>query len=300
MQFSKVPRRTVYLLLEDAFKSHITLVDDKIWCFLEEKGRGDSMIKKDLVIAVLATFCLTATLFMTVPTKSLLQYDVWRDIDDNGKIDMIDLWMVQQQYGAIGTPINKTELLLELQSKIDSLNSSLLNLEAYLETRMASQDALIADLQSKVNNLNASLLDSQMKTDNLNASLMQLQSTVDSLNATFNERTNDLETEIAILDATKLGKPNYDSGWYYLSAGSNVVLTHNLGTTNVLVYMIGKYSDSAAPYIHQVQYGGDDTSWYLWGAFWSELQTTTIRITRQRDDSNWNAIRVFIWKIPNA
>jgi len=50
--------------------------------------------RKDLVIAVLGTFCLTATLFMIVPTRSqsgLNDYDTWTDVNGDGTIDMADI-----------------------------------------------------------------------------------------------------------------------------------------------------------------------------------------------------------------
>jgi hypothetical protein len=78
------------------------------------------------------------------------QYDPWLDINDDGRILIDDVAWVARAFGTRGDPINKTALLLELQSEVDSLNASLLNLEAYLETRINSQDALIAELQSKI------------------------------------------------------------------------------------------------------------------------------------------------------
>ena len=85
--------------------------------------------KKDLIIMVLAAFCLTAVLFTILPVSSqgIHPYDPWWDLDDDGRIDISDLARVSGAFGTYGTPINKTELLLELQSEIDSLNSSLLN-----------------------------------------------------------------------------------------------------------------------------------------------------------------------------
>lgn len=49
--------------------------------------------KKGLIIAVLATFCLTATLFTIIPTNSSATkiYDPWSDYNDDGKIDIKDL-----------------------------------------------------------------------------------------------------------------------------------------------------------------------------------------------------------------
>jgi hypothetical protein len=48
--------------------------------------------KKYLIIAVLATFCLTATLFMIVPTRSQSgSYDARTDVNGDGTIDMADI-----------------------------------------------------------------------------------------------------------------------------------------------------------------------------------------------------------------
>jgi len=48
--------------------------------------------KKYLFVAVLATFCLTATLFMIVPTRSQTgSYDPWEDVNDDGSVDMLDI-----------------------------------------------------------------------------------------------------------------------------------------------------------------------------------------------------------------
>ena len=59
------------------------------------------------------------------------EYDPWADINDDGIIDMYDLAYLGKLYGTTGTPINKTALLLELQSRIDSLNASLIELQKH-------------------------------------------------------------------------------------------------------------------------------------------------------------------------
>jgi len=107
--------------------------------------RGDNITtKKDLVIVILATFCLTLTLFGVIPTRSELtigtnpEYDPWTDINDDGVINGGDLGLLGISWFTTGTPINKTALLLELQAKIDSLNASLVELQSRvgdLETR---------------------------------------------------------------------------------------------------------------------------------------------------------------------
>jgi hypothetical protein len=110
--------------------------------------------KKDLIIVALTTFCLTASLFMIIPTRSspdIGDYDPWIDVNDDGVIDVSDLVIVVGRIPSSSEhAINKTALLLELQSRIDSLNSSLLNLEAYLNTRIVTLETSLVELQSKV------------------------------------------------------------------------------------------------------------------------------------------------------
>ena len=78
--------------------------------------------KKDLAIAVLVTFCVTATLFITFPSYSQTSrnvYDPWLDINNDGKIDILDIYKIASAFGTSGTPINKTGSLLEANSTVD-------------------------------------------------------------------------------------------------------------------------------------------------------------------------------------
>ena len=218
---------------------------------MNERG-GDTMIRKDLVIAILATFCLTSVLF-SIPASSsgIWPYNPWWDITDDGKIDVQDIARVVGAFGTYGTPINKTQLLLDLQAKIDSLNST------------------VVQMQNAINYLNTTVI-------NLNLSVIEL-------------------------NATKgLGPPDYDSGWvsfYY----REIRLTHNLGTTNLLVYMVGK---DLAGQIHHCYYGGEnDFSNRQYGAYWGRLFATTIDVFRGSQDPDstqggWVEFRVMMWKIP--
>jgi len=180
---------------------------------------------------------------MIIPSRgaSSYQYDPWKDLNDDGKIDGKDIAWVAKLYNTQGTPINKTALLLELQARIDSLN----------------------------------------------ASVVQLQ-----------QRTNELETQLIILNATKLGTPGYDSGWVYSPSGQDWhhVFTHDLDTTNVLVYLIGLDSETGS--IHQHWYGGQNSGAWWGGVWWSDLTTTTITVWKYRDDTEWDYVRVIMWKIP--
>ena len=88
--------------------------------------------KKDLIIAVIATFCLTSTLFMILPTRSSSNteaYDAWLDVNDDGNINILDISSLAIVFGASGNPINKTALLLELQSKVQTLEFTVKTLE---------------------------------------------------------------------------------------------------------------------------------------------------------------------------
>ena len=64
---------------------------------------------------------------MAVTSSSDPSYDPWLDLNEDGINDVNDLYILASIYGTSGTPINKTELLLELQARVDSLNASLLN-----------------------------------------------------------------------------------------------------------------------------------------------------------------------------
>jgi len=69
--------------------------------------------KKDLFVAVLATFCLTATLFLMMPTRSqspLGTYDPWVDLNGDESIDIYDAIILAGHFGTSGTPIAKASI----------------------------------------------------------------------------------------------------------------------------------------------------------------------------------------------
>lgn len=62
---------------------------------------------KDLIIAVLATFCLTATLLLAVPIRSQTQppmYDPWIDNNHDGQINILDAIRLANDFGTSGDP----------------------------------------------------------------------------------------------------------------------------------------------------------------------------------------------------
>jgi hypothetical protein len=76
--------------------------------------------KKDLIIAVLATFCLTVAIFMIMPIKSANNpYDPLLDNNHDGKIGLSDLVQFASSYGTAGDPtinVNVTAMPYNLQS----------------------------------------------------------------------------------------------------------------------------------------------------------------------------------------
>jgi hypothetical protein len=195
------------------------------------------MIRKDVIFAVLATFCLTTILFTVIPVGSYGTYDPWIDFNDDGKIDVKDVSLVASNFGSKGTPINKTKLLLELQQRIDLLNQTLIEQQ---------------------------------------------------------EVINDLIETVLFLNSTRgLGLPDYDSGWVLMSQEEELTLAHNLNTTDLLVYIVGKLPSG----IHQIYYGCCHATEE--GLYWEYLSNTTITMLRAKYDVHWgNGVRVRIWKIP--
>ena len=81
------------------------------------------MLKRKYLLMCFLAFCLTVTLF--IGATSSVPYDPWRDIDENGVINILDILGLAVMFGEEGTPINKTALLLELQSMVGYLNEAL-------------------------------------------------------------------------------------------------------------------------------------------------------------------------------
>lgn len=110
------------------------------------------------------------------------------------------------------------------------------------------------------------------------------------------------------------GAPDYDSGWMRIDMNERLVLTHNLNTTNILVYLIGKQIMGADTplLIHQLYYGWgyDPTLHSYMGATWyipfpdafpvSGDPENQIVIYRAPWDGYWHEVRALIWKIPES
>jgi len=83
-------------------------------------------INKELLIAVLATFCLTSALFSVKPigSQTTFQYDPWADINDDGKIDAKDIGYTCRLFGTTGDP-TKNVSVLGYSSKVLSYRFSI-------------------------------------------------------------------------------------------------------------------------------------------------------------------------------
>jgi hypothetical protein len=66
--------------------------------------------KRDLVIAALCTFCLTSALLTILPvgsnykTSGIGEYDPWVDINDDGRINILDAINLGSSFGTTGNP----------------------------------------------------------------------------------------------------------------------------------------------------------------------------------------------------
>jgi hypothetical protein len=68
-------------------------------------------LRRDVLIAVLATFCLTSALFAVKPsgsqTSPKAQYDPWADLNDDGKISMDEIVKACELFGTTGDPAKR-------------------------------------------------------------------------------------------------------------------------------------------------------------------------------------------------
>ncbi len=92
-----------------------------------------------------------------------------------------------------------------------------------------------------------------------------------------------------------LPRPAYDSGWVNISQNETLRFTHDVGTTEVLVYVVGNATTYPSMGVHQSFYGsvyGESR-----GMRWQNLTDTDIDIKRYSNDAYWDQVRIRIWKI---
>lgn len=167
-----------------------------------------------LISSVLATMLLASVLVGL--TSSQPSYDPWLDTNDDGRIDMRDIGDLARIFGTSGTPINKTELLLELLTRIDAL-----------EARVATLDTDVAGIKAEIDVMKADIA-------TLGADLVVLDALL-----------TELEARVTALEAGGPGfleTPAYDSGWRDITSlcGQFFNVTHSLNSTDIIVDITGK------------------------------------------------------------
>lgn len=94
--------------------------------------------KKDLVIIALTTFCLTATIFMVIPTRSssgIGEYDAWNDLNGDGMIDMYDAINFAGTFNTAGDSTKNVNVTNPHAKKIEQdLNISIDNSTGLIST----------------------------------------------------------------------------------------------------------------------------------------------------------------------
>jgi|GEM_PF-5081676 len=100
-------------------------------------------IEMNIIIAIMLTFCLTASVFMAIPiqSQSTKTYNPLADINEDGKVSLQDLVLLADAYGTSGTPVNITAL----QTEIDTLNATVTELQnnnTDLENRVSALEAM--------------------------------------------------------------------------------------------------------------------------------------------------------------
>ena len=157
------------------------------------------------------------------------------------------------------------------------------------------------------------LLTKDTEIATLNNQMSTLNNKISTLENTCMQLSQSLETLESLSDAG-FNTPDYDSHWMTIGQGDSVEVNHNLGTTNLLVYLIGEYDDN---YTHQYAYGGNEEHYIEYevtpdfyynavekfgtlGAWWRTDGQDKIIVTRPSHDDHWHEFRVMIWRLPDS
>ncbi|MGD8545516.1 MAG: hypothetical protein PVH12_05010 [Candidatus Bathyarchaeota archaeon] len=116
-------------------------------------------LKKGLTISIIASVLLLAIPVSSTVTPGV--YDPWIDTNNDGIINYQDLYNLAAIYGTLGTPINKTDLILELEARIASLEARADALEApgSVTTDRIADEAVITTKLADGNVSSAKILD---------------------------------------------------------------------------------------------------------------------------------------------
>jgi BNR repeat-like domain len=99
----------------------------------------------------------------------------------------------------------------------------------------------------------------------------------------------------------KIERANFDSGWKNISPGQTLDLTHSIGgsSDDYVVYL--EFKDNEGYGIHQRLYGGsvfqpESSTPISVGAYWRNLNSSAVQVTRGTEDTTADQIRIRIWK----
>jgi hypothetical protein len=103
---------------------------------------------------------------------------------------------------------------------------------------------------------------------------------------------------------TGILNPDYDSGWVTTDGRIVNQFNHNLGTSDVFVYILCKWyrnwTGSGGPMVHQFYYGGDSygTPEQTQGFYWDCYIGNPNMIEVSQYGGRADELRVLIWKLP--
>lgn len=100
----------------------------------------------------------------------------------------------------------------------------------------------------------------------------------------------------------QISSADYDSGWSNINQGESKIFQHNLGGPWNDYYIDLQFKHNGAYAIHQLFYGGDQDYnagfGFIHGAWIGSFDDSHISVSRGRDDSVVNQVRVRIWANP--
>jgi len=95
------------------------------------------------------------------------------------------------------------------------------------------------------------------------------------------------------------GVPDFDSNWVSIDPGGKRELYHDLGSYDLLVYIVGRSSTEPFTY-HQYYFGGVKLRTdKMWGVYWKQSDENALWVFRFEHDDWWDEVRVRIWLIPS-
>jgi len=105
---------------------------------------------------------------------------------------------------------------------------------------------------------------------------------------------------------TGILEPDYDSGWVKREGLLEIEFEHNLGTSDIFVYIIAKWyrewDGSGGPMVHQFYYGGywrgimqGEQEGFHWTTYTEDPNSISVTVL---DTTRHDEFRVLIWRLP--